>query len=144
MSMDEKFLGKIINCDLNNNLITVKVDFLTEEKKESLFELFTSGKIFSFVFKKAYKESKSYAQIKTYFMLISQILDKLDIPKDKDAVKAMDEYIMRSLWPCQMLSLFGQEVPIVPSKADLSKDEFSLLIQTILTAYEDLDLRIES
>ena len=140
--MDEKFLGKIVN--IVDNTIVIKVDFLTEEKKEMLYEILKSEKSFSFVFKKAYKENKTYAQIKTYFMLLGQILDKLDIPRDKDAVSALDRYVMESLWPCKMLSIYGQEIPCVPSKADLSKEEFILLIQTILDVYSDLDLKIES
>lgn len=142
MSFDERFLGKIISYE--NDILIIKTEFMTEEKKESIFELFKSGKIFSFVFRKAYKENKTTKQIRTYFMLINQILTKLDIPIDKYAVKAMDIYIMENLYPCQMLNIYGQEVPCVPSKADLSIEEFAILIQTILDTYEDLNLQIES
>lgn len=139
---DEKFLGKIVN--IVDNTIVIKVDFLTEEKKEILYDIYSQGKSFSFQFRKPYKEAKSAQQIRTYFMLLGQILDKLDIPRDKDAVSALDQYIMKSLWPCQVMSIFGQEVPLIPSKADLSREEFSLLLQTILDAYSDLDLQIQS
>jgi hypothetical protein len=142
--MEEKFLGKILSIDSVNDTILIKADFLTEEKKEVLYDIFNSGKTFSFQFRKRYREGKTYQQIKTYFMLINQILTKLEIPIDKDAVHALDRYIMESLWPCKMLNIYGQEIPCVPSKSELSKEEFILLIQTILDVYSELNLVIES
>jgi hypothetical protein len=140
---DERFLGQIINYTPDKDIITIKTNFMTEEKKEILFDLFKSNKVFSFVFKKAYKESKTSKQIRTYFMLLNQILNKLNIPLDKYAINALDTYIMENLWPCQMLTIFGQEIPCVPSKADLDIEEFSILIQTILDTYSELNLIIE-
>jgi hypothetical protein len=140
--VDERFLGQIITYNPDKDLITIKTNFITEEKKEILFNLFKSNKVFSFVFRKAYKESKTSKQIRTYFMLINQILTKLDIVIDKYAVNAMDKYIMENLYPCQMLNIFGQEIPCVPSKADLDIEEFSILIQTILDTYSELNLQI--
>jgi len=140
---DERFLGQIISYNPDKDIVTIKTNFMTEDKKEILFDLFKSNKVFSFVFRKAYKESKTYKQLKTYFMLIDQIFKKLDIPSNKEAVNALDKYIMENLYPCQMLNIFGQEVPCVPSKADLDIEEFSILIQTILDTYSELDLQID-
>lgn len=141
---DERFLGHIINFDFNNNTITIKVDFLTEEKKETLFELFKSSKVFSFVFRKPYKESKTTRQIRTYFMLLGQILDKLDIPKDKDVIAEFDKQILTTLFPCRFMDVLGSSIPIPPSKADMSKEDMSFLIQAILDTYSALDLKVES
>lgn len=140
---NERFLGQIINYNPDKDIITIKTNFMTEEKKEILFDLFKSNKVFSFVFKKVYKEPKTAKQIRTYFMLINQILTKLDIVIDKYAVNALDNYIMENLWPCQMLNIFGKEIPCKPSKTDLSLEEFSLLIQTIIDTYTELNLIIE-
>ena len=141
---DERFLGQIINYNPDKDIVTIKTNFMTEEKKEILFDLFKSNRIFSFVFKKAYKEEKSYKQLKTYFMLINQILDKLDIPKDKDIIAEFDKQILTTMFPCRFIDVLGQSIPIPPSKADMSKEDFALLISNILDTYSSLNLIIES
>ena len=142
--MNEKFLGKILNFDDQTNIITIRADFLDPDKKQHLYELYQSGKTFSFWFKKKYKESKTKKQINTYFMLLTQILTKKDIYPTKEAVSALDKYIMESLWPCKTLHIYDQELPIPPSKADLDIEEFAQLIQIILDTYSELNLTIES
>jgi hypothetical protein len=138
---DEKFLGKIVN--IVDNTIVIKVDFLTEEKKEILYDIYNTGKSFSFSFRKPYKEAKSVQQIRTYFMLLGQILDKLDIPRDKDVINEFDKQILTTLFPCRYLEVFGQSIPIPPSKADMSREDMSLLISNILDAYSELNLKID-
>jgi hypothetical protein len=144
MSLEERFIGKIVAFNPDNNTMTIKVDFLTEEKKETLFEMFKSGKIFSFVFRKPYRESKTSKQLRTYFMLLGQILDKLDIPKDKDVIAEFDKQILTTLFPCRFMDVLGSSIPIPPSKADMSKEDMSFLIQAILDTYSALDLKVES
>jgi hypothetical protein len=140
--LDEKFLGKIVN--IVDNTIVIKVDFLTEEKREILYDIYNQGKTFSFQFKKPYRENKTTQQIRTYFMLLGQILDKLDIPIDKDIINEFDKQILTTLFPCRYLEVFGQSIPIPPSKSSMSKEEMSLLISNILDAYSELNLKIES
>lgn len=142
--VNEKFLGKILHFDDKLNIFTIRADFLDPDKKQFLYELFQSGKTFSFWFKKQYKESKTKKQINTYFMLLGQILTKSDIYPTKEAVSALDKYIMENLWPCKTLHIYDQELPIPPSKADLNIEEFAELIQIILDAYSELNLGIES
>jgi len=144
MSLDDKFLGKIISYNPDSDTLTIKLNFTTEDKKETLFDLFKSNKIFSFVIRKAYKETKSTAQIRTYFMLLGQILDKLDIPKDKDVIAEFDKQLLTTLFPCRFMEILGQSIPIPPSKSEMSKEDFSLLIQNILDTYSALDIKIDS
>ena len=76
-------------------------------------------------------------------MLLTQILTKSDIYPTKEAVGALDKYIMENLWPCKTLHIYDQELPIPPSKADLNIEEFAELIQIILDAYSALELVIK-
>lgn len=141
--MDEKFLGEIVSINPNNDIISIKPAFLTEEKKKILYEIYNLKKHFSFSFKKPYKESKTAKQIRTYFMLLGQILDKLDIPRDKDIMDEFDRQILTTLYPCRFINVLGQQIPVPPSKSEMSKEEMSILIQNILDSYKELELKIE-
>lgn len=143
MSYDEKYLGEIVYINPETDIISIKPSFLSEDKKEILYDIWKSKKQFSFVFKKPYRESKTIKQIRTYFMLLNQILDKLDIPRDKDIIAEFDRQILTTLFPCRFLSVLGQDIPVPPSKADMTKEELSILIQNILEAYKELDIKIE-
>lgn len=141
---DERFLGHIIKYDPITQVLIIKCDFIDVEKQKSLEQLQQNKDLFSFHFKKPYRESKTAKQLRTYFMLLNQILIKLDIIPDRDTVSALDKYIMESLWPCKILHLYDKQVPCPASKSDLTKEEFIYLIEIILETYTDLNLKIES
>jgi hypothetical protein len=141
--VDERFLGDIVYINPDNDIISIKPLFLTEEKKKTLYEIWNSKKSFSFAFRKPYKESKTTKQLRTYFMLLNQILDKLDIPRDKDIIDEFDRQILTTLYPCRFIGVLGQQIPVPPSKSEMSKEDMSILIQNILEAYKELDLKIE-
>ena len=135
---DERFLGRILRYDPISNVLTIKVDFLTPEKQAVIESIISDNKSFSFSFRKPFRKQKTYEQLKKYYRLIALILQKLEIASDSENVKALDESIKRRAFDCQTLHIMDQEIPLLPSKAEMNAEEMSYLIQYVLENYGEL------
>ena len=135
---DERFLGRILRYDPTSNVLTIKVDFLTPEKQAVIESIISDNKSFSFSFRKPFRKQKTYEQLKKYYRLIALILQKLEIASDSENVKALDESIKRRAFDCQTLHIMDQEIPLLPSKAEMNVEEMSYLIQYVLENYGEL------
>jgi hypothetical protein len=138
MSNDERFLGHILKYDPINQILIIKCDFLDTEKQKVLEGLAQVKDLFSFCFKKPYRKEKTYPQLKKYYKLLSSILVKLEIFPDSDTISAFDEEIKKHALSCQELIIYDKGIPIIPSKASMSVEEMSYLIQYVLDTYGDL------
>jgi hypothetical protein len=123
MSNDERFLGHILKYDPINQILIIKCDFLDTEKQKVLEGL---------------AQVKTYPQLKKYYKLLSSILVKLEIFPDSDTISAFDEEIKKHALSCQELIIYDKGIPIIPSKASMSVEEMSYLIQYVLDTYGDL------
>lgn len=128
---DERFLGRILRYDPQSNILSIKVDFLTPEKQAVIEQIATDNKPFSFSFRKPYRKQKTYEQLKKYYKTLSNILIKLDIASNSENVKAFDESIKRRAFDCQTLHIMDKEIPLLPSKAEMSVEEMMYLIQYV-------------
>ena len=135
---DERFLGKILSYDVHSQVLTIKVDFLDPDKLQTLQEIYEEKKVFSFWFKKPFKRSKTYEQLKKYHALLNQILKSMDIFPDKEIVTAFDEEIKKSALSCKEMVVCDKVLPLIPSKADMSIEELSTLIQFLISNYGPL------
>jgi len=142
--MQEKIISTMKNFDIVNHTITLDISFLTPNQIELLQKLYTEQTPFTIVISSQVKKLKTYKQLRTYFMLLHQILVKSDIPITKENIQALDRYIMENLFPCATLELNGQIIKCPPSKRFLSIEEFNELIKIILDTFSYLDLRIEN
>ena len=135
---EERFLGRILQYNSSTNILSLKVDFLDFDKQKALEEIFNDNKLMSFCFKKAYRKNKTYEQLKKYYKMINIILSKLDIYPDADIVKAFDEEVKKNAISYKSMIIHDKEIPLIPSKADMSTDELSNLIQYLYNTYGEL------
>lgn len=142
--MHEKFYCIIKNFDARTNTCTLKIQYC----QPTLFEIFeklkNENKTILMSFTSQFKELKTYKQLRAYFELLHQILEKSNVPITKENIYALDRYIMENLYPCATLELQGHTIVCPPSKAMLSKEQFSVLIQNILQAFAHLDIALHS
>jgi len=132
---DERFLGRVYNYNPANNTIILKADFLDIEQQEILQNLAIDQSIFSFSFKKPYKESKKYHQLKYYYSMLKKILIYLEIEPDSINMRALDESVKKTCLKCETLDIDGQIIPLIPSKAEMSFEDMELLNQTVEERY---------
>ncbi|HPC10015.1 MAG TPA: hypothetical protein PLN85_02950 [archaeon] len=143
--MSEKLLCHIQNLNFDNNTILLQFSFLNLNQIELLQQLNDSKQFFTIsIFNIKSKNLKTYKQLKTYFMLLKQILSKSDIPITKDNIQSLDRYIMENLFPCATLELNGQTIKCPPSKRFLSIDDFNELLKIVLDTFSYLDIKIEN
>ena len=138
MSNNEKFIGRIYNFNPSNNTIIVKIDFIDPDQQEILETLAIDQSLFTFSFKKPYKQGKQYYQLKHYFQMLKTILIKLDIFPDTKNIKALDEEIKKTCLPCEMIQVDDVNIPVVPSKRDLDFDAMEALNKIVEERYAKL------
>ena len=134
--MEIKLLGYIKKYNPEIDEITIKLSFTGSDKQAMIEQLFKESDDIAFSFSHSFRKSKTYKQLKMYFRLLKQILIKQEVPPTSDNVKALDEYIKKSLLECKYLEVGGKNIPIVPSKADLSLEKMSELIERIMDIYD--------
>jgi len=132
---DERFLGRIYSYNPINNTIVLKADFIDIEQQEILQTLAMDQNIFTFSFKKPYKESKKYHQLKYYYGMLKKILVALEINPDTENMRALDETIKKTCLKCDTIDIDGQIIPLIPSKADMDFDTMELLNKTVEERY---------
>lgn len=134
-----KFLGKILDWDCTTNKLTIQVDFVDPDRMQSLEDLCKNKDMFSFVFKKPFRKLKTYPQLKKYYKMITTVLFKFLKYKPKaEEIKAFDEDIKKSAMPCKVIDVGGNEVYVVPSKADMTVEEMAFLIQVVQERYASI------
>ena len=138
--MSIKLLGTIQNFSSSSNELTVKLGFLSPEKMEVIEELFTEKSLMSFSINKPRKASKTHKQLKMYHRVLKLILEKREIDVTSSNLKALDIHMKKSLLLCDVLILEDKTIPIVPSKANLSIEEMTTLIQRMIELY-DIDIK---
>jgi hypothetical protein len=136
--VEERFLGRILKYDPTNQILILKADFIDLEKQKTLELIFQEQKSFSFCFKKPYKKEKTWEQLKKYYKTLHTILNKLDIYPDADIVSAFDTEVKKQALSCKELIIYDKSVPLIPSKADMSSEELSYLIQYLYNTYGEL------
>jgi hypothetical protein len=129
-------MGHIIDYDPNLETIIIKVDFLSIENQRILEDLFKNKSEFSFFFRKPFRQSKTYMQLRKYFRLLKQILRKQDIYPDSEVVRALDIEIKKSILPCKKLEFQGKIIPIVPTKSELDIEVMGYLIKEVMDRYD--------
>lgn len=133
---DDRFLGKIIDFDPANDIIILKADFLTPDKQQILEDLYNNKTEFSFWFKKPFRKSKTYAQLKKYYQVLKNILIRAELIPTAEYTKTLDVEIKKSCLPCKKIIIGEKEILIVPSKADMTIEEMSYLIQQVIERYK--------
>lgn len=138
--MDIKFLGKIISYDPLENILSLKLDFVTPNKEAVIEDIIKNKNSFTFWITKPFRREKSWEQLKTYFHILKKILVKEEFYPSSVHVKTLDEYIKRTCCECNYISFNDggeiKKIPLVPSKADMSVEELSELIQKIMDRYK--------
>ena len=131
----DRILGHIIDYDPKTDVIMIKADFLEPDKQIIIEELYKNKSEFSFWFRKPFRKTKTYPQLRKYFRLLKEILVKAEIHPDANSIKTLDIEMKKSCLPCKKLQIGEQEIPIVPSKAELSIEDMSHLIQEVIARY---------
>ena len=115
-----KFLGKVLKWDSVENTLVIHVDFVDADKMQVLEDLSINKSIFAFWFKKPFRKSKTYPQLKKYYKMVTTVLyNFLKTKPTAEEVKAFDEDIKKSTLPCKVVDVGGKEINVVPSKADI-------------------------
>jgi len=141
MSQDIRFLGRVIDYNPIKQTVEIQIDFLTPEQQEVVENLLKDKSEFSFWFNKPFRMSKTNAQLKKYYLDLKNILIKLDVVPTSENIKAFDLEIKKSAFPTQMLEVFDRKIPLIPSKANMTVDELSYMIQYLQEHYiEPLDV----
>lgn len=130
-----RFLGRIIDYDPKSDVIIIKADFLEPENQRIIEDLYQNKTEFSFWFKKPFRRLKTYPQLKKYFRLLKEILLKSKIEVTSENTNTLDIEMKKSCLPCKKLVISDKEIPVVPSKADLSVDTMANLIREVMERY---------
>lgn len=138
--MDEKFLGHIVAYDPVKQTISVKLDFLSLDHMAVIEEMSREPKAFAFCFKKPFRRSKTWEQLKKYHALLKNILLKNEILVKAENMKTLDDCIKRAALPCDWIECDGVRIPVIPSKTDMSKEQMNYLISWVLQNYSYLKL----
>ena len=135
MSSTERCLGHIIDYDPKSDVIMIKVDFLEPDKQQIIEDLYANKNEFSFWFKKPFRKLKTYPQLKKYFRLLKEILLKANIEPLSESIKTLDVEMKKSCLPCERIIIGDKEIPIVPSKANLTVEQMASLIKEVMERY---------
>jgi hypothetical protein len=140
--MDLKFIGKIVQYDPMERLLQIQIDFLTPEKESVIEDILESKNSFTFWFGKPFRRMKTYPQLQRYFWMLKCILQSQDIYPSAEATKTLDMYFKKKLCKCDYVDFREdgkiKRIPIIPSKADMTVEELSQLIQDIQEMYESI------
>lgn len=135
MSNDEKFLGRVYSYDPIQNNIIIHIDFIDPDQQAIIEQLNEDQSMFSFWFKKPYRPGKMYYQLKYYFSMLKKILIKFNIFPSAKNIKTFDEDIKRTSLKCEMLQIDDKQIPVIPSKADLSFEAMDNLNKIVESRY---------
>ena len=138
MSAEERFLGNITKFDPVRQTMEIQLDFLSVEQQEIIENMLKEKSEFSFWFNKPFRRSKSYAQLKKYYLLLNTILKKLEVFPDADTIRAFDLEIKKTIFPTQTLEVYGTKIPVVPSKSNMSVEEMQHMIEVVQENYAPL------
>jgi hypothetical protein len=136
MEQPERILGRIVSLDIPKRRVTIEVDFFDPDKQEQLEILLKEQKQFSFAFWKPFRQTKTYAQLKKYYLTIHQLLIKIGEDPTSAKVKTLDDEFKKRVFNCDNLEFFSSSLPMLPSKATMSWEDMSKLIQYIYDNYE--------
>jgi hypothetical protein len=136
--MDERFLGSIKHFDPSKRLLTIQVDFMMPDQQEIIENILKDNQPFSFWFNKPFRQSKSYAQLKKYYLMLGKILDRLEVFQSVENIRAFDIEIKKTAFPSQFIEIFDKRIPVIPSKANMSLEEMSNMIQVVEENYGQL------
>jgi len=136
--MDERFLGQIVGFDPNKKLLTIQIDFMMPDQQEIIENIIKEKRSFSFWFNKPFRQSKSWAQLKKYYLMLGKILDRLEVFQSAENIKAFDLEIKKTAFPSQFIEIYDKRIPVIPSKANMSVDEMSNMIQIVEDNYGKL------
>lgn len=136
MSNQERFMGRIFSFSPVNNTLMLKIDFITPEQQEIIEQLTKDQNLFTFYFKKPYRENKAYHQLKYYYKMLKKILIKCDVFPDSANLKSMNEEIMKTLVKCDYIGVDGNSIPVVVSKSNFSYEEMENLNKLVEERYE--------
>ena len=134
----EKFLAKAVYFNHEKNQLTLKLDFLMPEQLEIIEKLIIEKSNFSFSLGKPFRRLKTYAQLKKYYATINEILYKLNIIPTSEIVKAFDEEFKKTCFPASHIQICEQKIPIIKSKADMTVEELSFMIEQLYNVYGEL------
>lgn len=133
--MDIKLLGKAVKYNAESNELVLKLDFVSTDKMEQVEELVKTQTRFTFFFNKGGRVNKTYQQLKAYFRLLKLILLRREIYPSAKHIKTLDTHIKRSILQCDILDFDGKQIPIIPSKADLSIEQMNYLLEEVMDTY---------
>ena len=143
---DINLLGEIKSFDPLKEEITIKCDYVNTDKWQIIED--SIGKQTTFKFTKPNMRLKSHEQLKKYFRDLKLILIALKVRPTVTAIKEIDRYIKTSLIECDTIEFIdevdGKEktvrIPIIPSKADMTVEKMSDLIQALEETYDYLNI----
>jgi hypothetical protein len=134
--MTINMIGTILNYDVETDILILKLNYTDMKNQEDVEEMIERKDTIVFsVNNNKYRKSKSYAQLKKYFSLLKQILKKNEQNYSLQNMKTLDLYIKRSLLKSEIVTIGDEQIPILPSKADLTEKEFSEFIEKIIDLY---------
>jgi len=138
VSVERFDVSEIISYNVHTNILTVKLGFVTPEKQKVIEELTIEKKGFGMMITKPFRQMKTYLQLKKLFALYKQVLLKLEIYPTAEVMKAMDDSFKDRCFPPNIIGVGGQQIPVRKSKADMTIEELSYMIQTFIDDYEEL------
>lgn len=133
---DEKFIGRIYNYNPKDNTLLIKIDFTDIEQQSILEQMYSNQDMFTFWFKKPFRESKKYHQLKYYFSMLKKILVKLDISPESKNIRCLDEDIKKTCLKCDFIEIEDRKIPLIPSKAELSFEDMENLNKLVENRYQ--------
>lgn len=135
MEQPQKLMGRVVALDSVKRRVTIEVDFFDPDKQEMIEAYLKSQEEITFGFWKPFRRTKTVGQLRKYYLLLHKLLNMLGIYPNSDAVKALDEEIKKRVFNCDVIEMFGQKVPLVPSKANMSVEDMNQMIKFIVDNY---------
>lgn len=140
MGEDIKLLGEIINLDASRNIITIRLDFINPDHLKNLEDFFINKKIFTFSFKKPFRRTKTYPQLKRYYRILKQILLINEVFPDSKNIKILDEYYKQKFCEVEELIFLNTKIILPISKAKMTTEQLNDLTQKIIEDNPNLNL----
>lgn len=137
-----EYFGKIVSFDMENSLISIRVDFITPEMQKELEDALVQDKMRKFKHSSVNTTSISYEQQKLFYYYITQILLKTDIEPTADNKLLLDEEIRKELFPVKYIDYGDRVVPRPKRMKEMNHREMARVLNRLLERYQYLNIEV--
>ena len=144
-----EFISKISKFDKVNGTVELSLSFFDDDLFEFIEKCYNNNSAIKANLKetKSTLDSRTARQHKKWFCCLGAILafysEKYDTVFDSSNRRALHEELKKSIFPVRKVKIGDLEIASVPSINDLSMDEMSLALSTLIERYTLLGVDFE-